>query len=761
MMSQSRSPFGGSVSDVRAAFVRALTLVTLYSAVLTACRYAAYEVRFDFVVPENFQQERLQSLGIVIPIKLLFLLIFRQFGSLLTYFSVPDLIRITLAMGGANLTAYVLSAVLIPDQVSPRGVVLTDFVLAVGALGLMRLGFRIYRERYHSSSHPEPGRAVRRIVVLGAGDAGAEFVREALAKPSLRLKPVFFLDDDARKHGHSVHGVQVLGTPEDIAHLCKDQKVDACVIAMPSAPGKRLQEIYKVVSAEGLKVEIVPSLAELASGRVQVTKIRPVQVDDLLGRASVDLRSPEVDALVRDRVVMVTGAGGSIGSELCRQIAAYNPTRLLMVEQSEGSLFLIESELNDKGYAHVAIPLVADILDEARMRFLLNRFKPHLIFHAAAHKHVFMMERQPGEAVKNNTTGTRQLAEWAAEYGVGTFVLISTDKAINPTSAMGATKRLAEMHLQALQARVRAPAAQLRVDRCELEDRQQQAPVAAPSPLRAKVDAVASDSNPHPPAPSSQHRGIHDNPLRLGFAQQEPGTDTGPLAKGNSEPPTANAGGGATRMLEAGSWKLDVGQRSAASETTSNHQPPTPNTDEARGSATRFIAVRFGNVLGSSGSVIPIFKRQIDAGGPITVTHPDVTRYFMTIPEAVGLVLQTAVIGKGGEIFVLDMGKPVKIVDLARQLIELSGLRPEIDIEIKFIGLRPGEKLYEELQHHSEALRETSHPRIMLLANEAPHDNAWVRRCVVEVEQGVGLLEPNQLKLAIKAMVPEYNPHLD
>lgn len=680
MKSHSRNPFGASTSDWRDAFTRAVTLVLLYSAVLIACRYLAYEVRFDFVVPETFQQERLQSLAIVVPIKLLFLLLFRQFGSLLTYFSVPDLIRITLAMGGANLMAYALRAVVTPDQLSPRGVVLTDFVLAVGALGLMRLGFRIYRERYGSGQKSD-GRAVRRIVVMGAGDAGAEFVREALAKPSLRLKPVFFLDDDWRKHGHSVHGVQVLGAPEDIVRLRKDYDVEACVLAMPSAPGKRLQEIYKLLAAEGLKVEIVPSLAELASGRVQVTKIRPVQVEDLLGRASVDLRSPEVASLVQERVVMVTGAGGSIGSELCRQIATYNPQRLLMVEQSEGSLFVIESEMNDLGYRHVATPLVADILDEARMRFIFSRYQPSIVFHAAAHKHVFMMERQPGEAVKNNTQGTRQLAEWAAEYGVDKFVLISTDKAINPTSAMGATKRLAEMHLQALQSRVRGAAAQLSVN---------------------GYSFIGSDPK-------------------------------------NPEQVTSN-------------------RREAA---PINQEPITNNRDEARGGATRFIAVRFGNVLGSSGSVIPIFKQQIAAGGPVKVTHPDVTRYFMTIPEAVGLVLQTAVMGEGGEIFVLDMGKPVKIVDLARQLIELSGLRPEVDIEITFIGLRPGEKLYEELQHHSEALRATAHPRIMLLANGHPQDHAWVRRCIVEVEQGVGLLEPNQLKLAIKALVPEYNPHLD
>lgn len=670
MKNPSRNPFGASTSDWRGPVTRTVALVVLYTGLLIACRYLAYEIRFDFMVPEAFQQERLRSLAIVIPIKLLFLLLFRQFGSLLTYFSVPDLIRITLAMGGANLLAYLLRAFIAPAQVSPRGVVLTDFVLCVGAIAFMRLGFRIYRERYGSGQKSD-GRAVRRIVVMGAGDAGAEFVREALAKPSLRLKPVFFLDDDHRKHGHSVHGVQVLGTPEDIVRLRQDHPVDACVLAMPSASGKRLQELYKLLSSEGLKVEIVPSLAELASGRIQVTKIRPVQVEDLLGRASVDLRSPDVAALLHDRVVMVTGAGGSIGSELCRQIAAYNPQRLLMVEQAEGGLFVIESEMSDLGYRHMAIPLVADILDEDRMRFIFSRYRPTIVFHAAAHKHVYMMERQPGEAVKNNTTGTRRLAELAAEHQVGTFVLISTDKAINPTSAMGATKRLAEMHLQALQSRVRG---------------------------------------------------------------------TG---------------------LDVGRWKLDVGQPPAASETTPNHQPPTANTDEAGRPATRFIAVRFGNVLGSSGSVIPIFKQQIAAGGPVKVTHPDVTRYFMTIPEAVGLVLQTAVMGKGGEIFVLDMGKPVKIVDLARQLIELSGLRPGVDIEIEFIGLRPGEKLYEELQHHSEALRATAHPRIMLLANEQPHDQAWVRRCIVEVEEGVGLLEPNQLKLAIKALVPEYNPHLD
>lgn len=607
--------------------------MALYIMVLAGCRYFSYEIRFDFLVPPEFQQERLLSLALNIPIKLGFLFLFRQFGSLLTYFSVPDLLRIAAAMGAANLTSYLLRLGITPHGgLSPRGVVLMDFVLSVGALSSLRLGFRIYRERY-MTGHKGDGRAVRRIAVFGAGDAGAEFVREVQAKPSLGLKPIFFLDDDWKKHGHDIHGISVMGAPEEIGRLRKENRIDACVLAMPSAPGKRLQEIYKLISAEALKVEIVPSMAELASGRVQVTKIRPVEVEDLLGRATVDLLSPEVAALVRDKVVMVTGAGGSIGSELCRQLAGYNPQRLLMVDQAEVGLFQIESELNNLGLQHTGVPLVADILDLPRMRTILERHRPQIIFHAAAHKHVFMMERQPGEAVKNNTTGTRQFAGLASELGVEAFVLISTDKAINPTSAMGASKRLAEMHLQAHQARP--------------------------------------------------------------------------------------------------------------------------------GNRTRFIAVRFGNVLGSSGSVIPIFKKQIADGGPVTVTHPEVTRYFMTIPEAVGLVLQTSVLGQGGEIFVLDMGKPVKIIDLARQLIELSGLRPDEDIEIKFIGLRAGEKLFEELQHSSELLKPTAHERIQLLASGGAPGDEWVAACIRDVEQQAGALEPDQLKLQIKRVVPEYSPHLD
>ena len=606
-------------------------LLTAYVLILSLCWYISYEIRFDFIVPPEFQSERLYSFIRSIPIKILFLLLFRQFETLLTYFSVPDLGRIAAAMAGAALASFGLRLTGTYGLASPRGVLLIDFVLSVAALSALRLGLRIYRERF-TNGWSHLGKSTRRLVILGAGDAGAALAGESISKPALGLKPVFFLDDDRSKHGHYIHGIPVLGAPEEIGRWREKYPVDGCVLAMPSAPGRRVQELFRLLSAQGLKVEIVPTLAELASGRVQVTKIRPVEVEDLLGRASVDLRSEEVVRLVRDRVVMVTGAGGSIGSELCRQLAACNPQRLLLVEQAEGSLFNIEMELQELGAGHMIVPLVADILDQPRMRKILQDHAPAILFHAAAHKHVSLMERQPAEALKNNTTGTRLLAEAASVAGVGIFVLVSTDKAINPTSAMGATKRLAEMHLQSLQNR--------------------------------------------------------------------------------------------------------------------------------RGNRTRFIAVRFGNVLGSSGSVIPIFKRQIAAGGPVTVTHPEVVRYFMTIPEAVGLILQTSVLGVGGEIFVLDMGKPVRIVELARQLIELSGLTPDTDIEIKFIGLRPGEKLYEELQHNSEELLPTNHPRIRRLAASPPTEEL-LRACIAELEHPLLGMESNQIKLAMKRYVPEYSPHLE
>ncbi len=663
---------------------RTLVLVGIYASIIAASFHLSYEVRFDFLVPPNYQAERLQLIGWVIGIKLVALILVRQLGSVLTYFSIPDLLQLIWGMSGASLVILLPRLLGWGSFTLPRGVLLTDFMLCLGGLCMARLGTRLYRERI-TMGRKVASAPQQRIVIIGAGDAGASLAKEFINSPSRGFKPVMFFDDDPSKHGKLVHGVPVVGPPEALARTKETGELVKAVIAMPSAPAKRIHEIVQLLSKQGLKVETLPSIEELASGKVRASRIRPVEVQDLLGRDMVNLDSAGIRNLIEGRVVMVTGAGGSIGSELCRQIAAVNPKRLVMVEQSEVSMFLIEQELNETGLGSIAVPLVADILDRARMGHIFSRYRPDVVFHAAAHKHVFLMERQPAEAIHNNVIGTRRLAMMAQEYGVETFVLISTDKAINPTNVMGATKRLAEIQLMALAA--------------------------------------------------AQTGG--------GRTADRPG---GPAA------PRAAVGGQAQRSALSSPLPSLAPVPSVAQPPTLNPQPTS-----AAITPTKFMAVRFGNVLGSSGSVIPIFKRQIANGGPVTVTHPDVTRYFMTIPEAVGLVLQTAVLGNGGEIFVLDMGQPVKIVDLAKQMIELSGLKVGEDIEITFSGLKPGEKLFEELQHHTEEYAPTAHPRIMRFKSNAMFSESGV----MELEQRLHTMEANELKREMQRLVPEYTPYLD
>lgn len=641
---------------------RGSLLVLIYAAIIAVSFYLAYEIRFDFQVADDLERERLRLIGMVLLVKLFALYLARQFGTLMTYFSLPDLFRLAWAMGGASLVLLLPRLLMYKPLAVPRGVLLIDFMLCFGALCAGRLAARLFRERTSGAARAARGLQpqIQRIAIVGAGDAGASLAKEFIGAPHRGFEPVMFFDDDQGKHGKLVHGVPVVGRPEDIGRINGAATLAKAIIAMPSAPARRVQEVVKLFAKQGLKVETLPSIEELASGRVLTSRIRPVEVQDLLGRQAVELDSEGIRLSLVKRVVMVTGAGGSIGSELCRQIAAVNPARLLLVEQSEAALFLIEQELNEAGLGGVIVPLVADVLDRDRMQYIFDRYRPQVIFHAAAHKHVYLMERQPAEAIRNNAAGTRRLAELAAANGVEGFVLISTDKAINPTNVMGATKRLAELQLMALAATAE--------------------PVLGDPPAAPVASAASS-------------------PSRAPF-DRRPREHTGP---------------------------------------------------------TKFMAVRFGNVLGSSGSVIPIFKRQIANGGPVTVTHPEVTRYFMTIPEAVGLVLQSFVLGRGGEIFVLDMGQPVKIVDLARQMIELSGFRVGEDIEIVFSGLKPGEKLFEELQHHSEAYTPTAHPRIMRFTSRAIVALDDVRA----LEERLFQLDSNQLKGELKRLVPEYRPHLD
>jgi len=540
----------------------------------------AYLLRFDFVISKSELPTLFGNFLWQLPIKLLLLALFGQLYGILRYFSVPDFFKINFAMG---LTAAItlIFRLFVQAHGDPRGIILLDFFFSVSAISAIRLAIRCYCERAFSD---EQRIKPLRVGIVGAGDVGAQLAREMQGRNAMGMEPVIFLDDDKTKWRLNIHGVPVAGPPESLTKLKKSYDLDKVVIAMPSASAQRVQQLIKLFSSISLPYETVPSLQQLATGEVSVSRVRPVQIEDLLGRAAVSLTQEETKTLIAGKIVAVTGAGGSIGSELCRQILRYHPQELVLIEQSEPSLFLIEQELISLGFGGVIRPKVADICDIERMRHIFGRYQPSVLFHAAAHKHVPLMEYQPGEAIKNNTFGTANLAKLALEYNLDRFVLISTDKAINPTNVMGATKRMAEIFLQS-------------------------------------------------------------------FAAENPGR-------------------------------------------------------------TRFMAVRFGNVLGSSGSVIPTFKKQIEAGGPVKVTHPDIQRYFMTIPEAVGLVLQAAVIGQGGEIFVLDMGKPVKIVDLARQMIELSGYVPDQDIKIEFSGLRPGEKLFEELSNTAENHVATTHPKI-------------------------------------------------
>ena len=610
--------------------IRIVLLLVIYTAVLSLSRWLAYQLRFDFAVPPQFEVQLAAHGWWVVALKLFLLLCFSQFAGLLSYFSIPDLRRLLYATASSSVILLGLRYYTDLFFTPPRGVLLIDFLLSFGGLAAVRLGFRLVRERFLAPQSRSRRRA-RRVGIIGAGDVGASLARELTVKRGLGLHPVAFFDDDRNKWRSRIHDIPVIGSPEALLNQKLNLELEEAIIAMPSAPARRIGEVVKILQQARLKFETVPSMDQLATGKVKVSQLRSVEIQDLLGREPVKLETENIRQILSARVIMVTGAGGSIGSELCRQIASFNPSRLLLVEQSEVQMYSIEQELLELGHGGVVLPLVADVLDEPRMRHLFRRFHPEVVFHSAAHKHVPMMENQPSEAIKNNTLGTALLAELATEFEVDRFVLISTDKAINPTSVMGATKRLAEIFVQSLHA--------------------------------------------------------------------------------------------------------------------------------SRPERTKFLAVRFGNVLGSSGSVIPIFNRQIAAGGPVKVTHPDVSRYFMTIPEASGLVLQSAAQGSGGEIFVLDMGKPIRIVDLARQLIELNGLKPDEDIQIEFTGLRPGEKLFEELSYQGENFTATHHPKIMRFVSQ-PMPMKIARELLAELEQELHRAEPNHLKLLLQKAVPEYQPYL-
>jgi FlaA1/EpsC-like NDP-sugar epimerase len=610
--------------------LRHAAVAAVYALLAAASLFFAYLLRFDFAVPESDLRSLAACLPWLLALKLLVLVCFGQFGNLLTYFSVPDLKRIIASSACAGAVLAGIWDFTGGAYLPPRSAIIADAVFFAAFLCAFRFLLRLWREQ-GSFLPSAPEFKLEQVAIIGAGEVGAHLAKDLLSRPGLGLEPVVFLDDDREKWGAKLHGIPIMGDPGWLLSPAAPRRLRRIIIAMPSAPAARTAAIAEQLKGHGFRLDTVPALDELLDGKYALTALRPVCIEDLLGREPARLDSDEIRQMLAGRVVAVTGAGGSIGSELCRQIVRYSPKTLLLLERCEGQLFQIEQELIAVGCKRLIVPLIADIREEERVNAILAEHQPHILFHAAAHKHVPMMEGQPEEAIKNNALGTAQLARLALKHRVDKFVLISSDKAINPTNVMGATKRMAEMFLQAFQA-----------------------------------------ANPEGP---------------------------------------------------------------------------------------RFISVRFGNVLGSSGSVVPTFEKQIAAGGPLRVTHPEITRYFMTIPEAVGLVLQSGSMGQGGEIFLLDMGSPVRIVNLARRMIELHGLRPDQDIAIEFTGLRPGEKLFEELNYSAETSHRTRHPKVFRLSTQAP-DYQRVTNLLMALEFHMGYASTNQLKQRMVRLVREYTPEL-
>ncbi len=587
--------------------------------------FAAFVLRFNLDVPQEYLTTALSTLPWVMAVNAMLFWRLGLYRGLWRYASLPDLQKILAAVFVAALAAPALFLLIAPTPAVPRSVFLMAPLLLIGAMCGSRLLYRAWKEQRllgivrHPQANP--------VIVLGAGASASALLRDLANSSQWRV--VALLDDDVRKHGGAMHDVKILGALDRAGEIAARMGVTQAIIAMPGATHAVRKRALDICHEAGLRVMTVPAYADIVSGKVSVSQLREVELDDLLGRDPVQLDDAQLSSLLKGKTVLVTGAGGSIGSELCRQIARFAPARLVLVENSEYALYLIEQEFRDR---HPALPVIAaigDVKDEVRVREVFTRHAPEVVFHAAAYKHVPLMERDNAfQAVANNALSTIVTARAAQAAGTQTYVLVSTDKAVNPTNVMGASKRLAEMLCQALQPRA----------------------------------------------------------------------------------------------------------------------------------ATRFVMVRFGNVLGSTGSVIPRFREQIARGGPVTVTHRDMERYFMSIPEAAQLVLQAAQLGKGGEIFVLDIGEPVKIAELARQMIRLSGFSDQ-DIRIEYSGLRPGEKLFEEVLADAEKTLPTPHPKLRVARARAPDNSGLPEEVLAWLSAATSAgVSPEAVRARLKAWIPEYQP---
>lgn len=535
-------------------------------------------IRFDGYITPHYLHQMVDALPIMVISYIVMLLSMHLYTRIWRYAGMREMVAVLIATTlGAGLF---YTGMYVFDKSLPRSIYLISWILSTGVIGIGRMVLHYIAMRYGGKQSTDADMV--NTLIIGAGDAGATIAREIERYHKRSRKVIGFIDDDESKFNRLMGGVRILGNRHDIPSIVKENKVKEIIIAMPSVTRNEIRKIMEICSPLKCKVNTLPGMYQLLDDEVLVSHLHPVSIEDLLERDEVRLDMDIVEHYIRDKVVLVTGAGGSIGSEICRQIMRVGPKQLLLLGHGENSIYLINQELKNIYKDGPIIPIIADIRDKQQLDQIFTQYNPQVVFHAAAHKHVPLMEIQPMAAVLNNIYGTRNVADVAGRHGVERFVMISTDKAVNPTSVMGATKRVAE-----------------------------------------KVIISMNDT--------------YD---------------------------------------------------------------------------TKYITVRFGNVLGSRGSVIPLFKKQIEAGGPVTVTDPEMTRYFMTIPEASQLVLQAGAMGKGGEVFLLDMGEPVKIIDLARNMIRLSGLEPDKDIHIKITGLRPGEKKYEELLTSEEGTNRTNHTKI-------------------------------------------------
>lgn len=588
-----------------------------------AALWLAYWTRFNFESLPLFAYEGYwPSVSTALVVQGAVFFMFGLYRGMWRFASIPDLMRILQAVLVGTAATFIALFLLNRLQGVPRSVMLLYPLFLVAALSGPRLLYRWLKD--HSFLAIRGGG--KRALIVGAGRAGEMLVRDLIKDTS--YQPVGFLDDDPVKSGRDIHGVRVVGALAELERQMEERAVDVVLIAMPSASASVMRRIVSACVARNIPCVTLPSLTELADGRVEVSRLREVRIDDLLGRAPIRLDDLDVQAFVGGRRVLVTGAGGSIGSELCRQVLGYGPAQLVMLDNGEFNLYRIEQEMRANDTRQACVALLGDVRDAGSMRRVFEQFRPQVVLHAAAYKHVPLVEDNVAEGVRTNVFGTQLIADLALEFGAEKFVLVSTDKAVNPTNVMGATKRAAEIYCQSL----------------------------------------------------------------------------------------------------------------------------------AAAGKTAFITTRFGNVLGSAGSVVPLFQRQIAAGGPVTVTHPEISRYFMTIPEAVSLILQAAAMGEGGEIYVLDMGEPMRIVDLAEQMIRLSGHEPGRDIEIRFIGLRPGEKLHEELFHTQENLMGTRHPKI-LLAEARGIDRSVLLEQLQKLADACAVYEAAPLRHTLKLIVPEFSGH--